>query len=125
MGAASRVRAMRGETTPSWSLAGDFVTSCNCEYFCPCVMSLGRARPTHGRCQGWFGFQIGRGRYGDFTLDSLGVTAIVSIPGPMIEGDWTLALYVDERGNEVQRDALTRIFTGKAGGPPAWLDIVF
>jgi hypothetical protein len=113
-----------GEKTPSWSLAGDFVTSCNCEYFCPCVISLGRARPTHGDCHGWFGFQIGRGRYGDLTLDSLGVAAIVSIPGPMIEGDWTVALYLDERGDEAQRDALTRIFSGKAGGPPAWLDMV-
>ena len=87
-------------------------------------MSLGRARPTYGQCHGWFGFQISRGRYGDVPLDSLGVAAIVSIPGVMIEGDWTVALYLDERGDESQRDALTRIFTGKAGGPPAWLEMV-
>jgi hypothetical protein len=107
-----------------WSLAGDFVTSCNCDYFCPCVMSLGRARPTHGQCHGWFAFQIARGRYGDVPLDSLGAAAIVSIPGPMIEGDWTVALYLDERADQPQREALERILTGKAGGPPAWLDMV-
>ncbi len=72
---------MTGPAAPSWSLAGDFVTSCNCESCCPCVMSLGRARPTHGHCHGWFAFHVARGRYGDVALDSLGAAAVVSIPG--------------------------------------------
>jgi hypothetical protein len=34
----------------------------------------------------------------------------------MQDGDWTAAFYVDERGNQAQRDALEAIFSGAAGG---------
>lgn len=36
----------------------------------------------------------------------------------MMKGNWQAALYVDERGSAVQRDALTKIFGGRAGGVP-------
>jgi hypothetical protein len=39
----------------------------------------------------------------------------------MMETKWTVALYVDERGNQDQRDALTQIFSGQAGGHLAGL----
>jgi len=31
---------------------------------------------------------------------------------------WSIVLYLDERADERQRDALTRIYTGKLGGTP-------
>ncbi len=34
----------------------------------------------------------------------------------MIDGDWTQAIYLDDRANESQRNALERVFTGGAGG---------
>jgi hypothetical protein len=34
----------------------------------------------------------------------------------MMETKWKVALYVDERANQNQRDALTQIFSGQAGG---------
>ena len=36
----------------------------------------------------------------------------------MYEGNWTQAIYVDERADEPQRRLLDDVFTGKAGG--AW-----
>jgi hypothetical protein len=35
----------------------------------------------------------------------------------MTEGNWSVALYLDERANEQQRQALEAIFTGSTGGP--------
>ena len=29
-----------------WSLKGELTLSCNCEVFCPCVLSLGKSAPT-------------------------------------------------------------------------------
>lgn len=41
--------------------------------------------------------------------------------GLMINGNWQAALYVDERADENQFDALVQIFGGKKGGHPAVL----
>ena len=38
-------------------------------------------------------------------------------PGPMGDGNWTSALYVDERANPQQREALEQILSGQMGGP--------
>jgi hypothetical protein len=45
----------------------------------------------------------------------------VNAPGLMTDGGWRVALYVDERATDAQKDALTRIFTGKVGGHPSVL----
>ena len=37
-------------------------------------------------------------------------------PGHMKDGDWKVALYVDERADEKQNQALMGIFSGQAGG---------
>jgi hypothetical protein len=36
----------------------------------------------------------------------------------MRNGNWTAAVYVDEKGTKEQQDALGNIFSGKAGGAP-------
>jgi hypothetical protein len=69
-------------TTP-WHLRGEFLISCNCDVFCPCVLSLGKARPTQGVCYSWFGFHIAAGRAGRNKLDALNVALLLEVPGPM------------------------------------------
>jgi len=73
--------------------------------------------PTEGACEVAFAFHINSGSYGNITLDGLNVAMIARTPGPMGEGNWSVALYLDERVNEQQRQALAAIFTGSAGGP--------
>ncbi len=52
----------------NWKLNGDFVLSCNCTVFCPCVISLGQHEPTEGRCQAWAGLRIDKGFHEDTDL---------------------------------------------------------
>jgi hypothetical protein len=52
-------------------------------------------------------------------LDGLNVAVIVHTPGPMADGNWTLAAYIDERANDSQTAALGAIFGGAEGGPMA------
>jgi hypothetical protein len=42
----------------------------------------------------------------------------------MTEGDWTLGLYLDDAAPDDAAAALTRIFTGQAGGSTGWLALV-
>ena len=41
--------------------------------------------------------------------------------GPMSTANWTVGLIVDGRADPAQQDALTKIFSGQAGGPLAGL----
>jgi hypothetical protein len=68
-----------------------------------------------------FAFHVDQGRFGEVSLDGLNVAMIARSPGPMADGNFTAAVYLDERADERQRDALQAIFTGSAGGPMAAL----
>jgi len=52
-------------------------------------------------------------------LDGLNVAVCASTDGPMGNGNWTGATFVDERADEKQMEAIGAIFRGGAGGPMA------
>jgi hypothetical protein len=101
--------------TTSWSLSGTYFESCNCEVGCPCVFL---SDPTEDECTALVGWHIDEGSADDVTLDGLNVALAVKSPGNMAEVPWTVGLYLDERADGKQSEALTRIFTGQAGGHP-------
>jgi hypothetical protein len=100
----------------SWRLEGVYAEACTCEAACPCIML---SDPTEGSCDALVGWHIERGHFGTISLDGLNVAVGVHTPGNMKEKNWTVALYLDERATEEQRNALTRIFAGQAGGHPS------
>jgi hypothetical protein len=106
-------------TAANWQFSGDYFENCNCDVVCPCLFSTKppfTAQPTYGACDVAFGFHIERGHYGDVSLDGLNAALMVHTPSAMAQGNWTVALYVDERADEPQRQALQAIFAGQAGG---------
>lgn len=105
-----------------WQLTGDYFENCNCDVVCPCLVSTTpplTARPTRGVCDVALVFHIDRGDYGGLSLDGLNVAIIAHTPGPMADGNWSVAAYLDERANDQQTAALGAIFTGREGGPMA------
>ena len=110
--------------TDAWTLRGELTLSCNCDVFCPCVVSLGQHEPTEGYCQTWAGIRIDDGRFEDVDLSGLKVGLIADIPGPLSRGNWTAGLFVDERASIHAVKALTKIFTGRAGGSTSLLKIL-
>jgi hypothetical protein len=108
----------------NWKLKGDFVLSCNCTVFCPCVISLGQHEPTEGYCQAWAGIHIDEGHHEDTDISGINIGLLLDIPGRLARGNWTAALYVDDRASIYAVKALTRIFTGKAGGSTGLLKIL-
>jgi hypothetical protein len=107
-----------------WSIKGEFVLSCSCEVFCPCVISLGNHLPTEGHCQTWAALRIDDGRFGDTDLAGVKAGLMIEIPGLMSRGNWTAALFVDEKASIYAVKALTRIFMGKVGGSTHLLSIL-
>jgi hypothetical protein len=98
---------------PAWKIAGSYFEACNCEVACPCVFT---SPPTSGECTLLVAWHIEAGRFGDLELDGLNAVLAVHAPGHMLQVKWRVALYVDGRANQSQRDALTQIFSGQAGG---------
>jgi len=107
-----------------WKLQGELVLSCNCTIFCPCVLSLGDAPPTEGYCQTWAGIRIDQGHFDDVDLAGINVGLVMEMPGPLSRGNWEAGLFVDERASVYAVKALTRIFTGRAGGSTHLLSIL-
>ena len=101
-----------------WEVSGTYFETCNCDAACPCVFL---SPPTTGDCTVLIGWHIDQGQFGETPLQGLNVVMVVHSPGNMVEVKWQVALYLDERADEQQRDALTRIFSGQAGGHPAVL----
>ena len=101
-----------------WQAKGDYFETCNCQTLCPCIFL---SPPTEGICTVLVGWHIESGQFGSASLDGLNVAAFFFTPGPMHEGNWSAAPYLDSRASAEQSDALTKIFSGQAGGEPAVL----
>ncbi|MBI4637959.1 MAG: DUF1326 domain-containing protein [Candidatus Rokubacteria bacterium] len=109
-----------------WSLRGEYVENCNCDLFCPCLLGprdpvrgLPMAPPSAGHCDLPAVFHVERGAFDGVALDGLTVVLAIRTRGRMSDGDWRAAPYLPQEATPDQRQALTRIFLGQAGGPMA------
>jgi hypothetical protein len=105
----------------TWQIQGQYLETCNCAFVCPCIVTNLTARPTEGGCKAVMGMLIEKGEKDGVRLDGLGFAVVMSSPGPMVDGDMTVGLIVDERADQQQTDAIAAISTGAAGGPMAVL----
>lgn len=103
----------------AWSISGEFVEACSCEFLCPCISSNASAPASEDFCRFAMTYRIDDGRFG--TLDLTGVTfALVGeSKAVMAKGDWIMGVIVDERASSAQADAVAQIASGQAGGPMA------
>lgn len=91
---------------------------------CPCVPTNLAGTPTKGWCDFAMVFNIENGNSDGVKLDGLTFAVIGHAPEAMGKGNWSVGLIVDERASEPQKQAITTIASGQAGGPPAILTAV-
>ena len=106
----------------NWRIKGRELANCNCDYGCPCQFN---ALPTHGNCEAVVGYEIDEGHFGDVKLDGLRAASVYYWPGPVHEGNGRMQLIIDERANDQQRDALTKIMQGEETEPMATMWAVY
>jgi hypothetical protein len=111
-----RRRAM--DAIPQWHLKGDWFDVCKCDIPCPCEFAQA---PSGNECNGVMVWHIREGQYGSVPLAGFSLLALCAFQGNAWAGETkaTLGLYIDERTDEQQREALQLIFGGEAGGWPA------
>jgi hypothetical protein len=112
----------------AYRIRGSYLEACNCEAICPC-RTIDRARggrSTYGICLGALSWAIDEGAADGLDLAGLGAVLAARYSDDEEGSPWAFVLYVDERGDEAQREALAEIFLGRRGGsvldhfPWAW-----
>lgn len=105
----------------AWELAGEYFENCNCDILCPCITSSMQGPADYDRCLVPLICHIDRGAADGVSLDGLNFVMVVDAPPVMGSGGWRVALYIDERADEAQRDGLLNVLSGQLGGPPEML----
>jgi hypothetical protein len=101
---------------PKWDVKGDWFDTCKCNIPCPCYFAQS---PTYGDCEGILAWHIRDGHYGRVPLAGLNVMALGAFEGNIWAGaKASMGIFIDERADDRQREALQMIFGGRAGGWP-------
>ena len=105
---------MATKNSLDWKLQGDYFEGCNCDSICPCIFLLD---PDKGYCNAMVAWHIEKGHYAQTQLDGLNAVAVFVAPGNMFTGPkMKAAFYLDQRADQEQVVALSKIFSGQSGG---------
>lgn len=99
---------------PRWTLKGTALISCNCDYGCPCNFN---ALPSRGKCEGGWTWHVERGSFDDVPLDGLNFSVFAKWPRAIHDGNGEAVVFLDERADARQREAIETLVAGKTGGP--------
>lgn len=105
----------------AWQLTGEYFENCSCDILCPCITSSMQGPADTERCLVPLVCHVREGSSDGVSLDDLSFIMVVDAPAVMGEGGWRVALYLDERADKSQQEALGAILSGQQGGPPEML----
>ena len=105
----------------AWQLTGEYFENCSCDVLCPCITSSLQGPADTERCLVPLICHVREGSLDGVSLADLSFIMVVDSPAVMSEGGWRVALYLDERADQAQQEALSSILSGQLGGPPEML----
>jgi len=100
----------------SYHLEGRLLEVCNCRVLCPCWIG---EDPDNGTCDTIVAWRIDTGTVDGVDVGGNTIAAVAHVPGSILQGNWTAAIYVDDHASKAQEAALLEVYTGQAGGPVA------
>ena len=96
-----------------FSVKGDYFETCSCDVSCPCIW-LGPA--TQDACDVLLAWHVTEGQKDGVDISGMNAVMAVRTPKRMTDGNWKVALYLDDRATPEQSEALGAVFSGAAGG---------
>jgi hypothetical protein len=100
----------------AYHLEGRLLEVCDCNVLCPCWIG---EDPDNGTCDAVTAYQVDKGTVDGVDVSGLALTLLPHIPGNILQGNWKVAVFVDDAATDEQQEALLNVFTGKLGGPLA------
>jgi hypothetical protein len=102
----------------AYHLEGRLLEVCNCRVLCPCWIG---EDPDFGTCDTIVAWHFDKGTINGVDVSDRTIAMIAHVPGNILEGNWTAAVYLDERVSPQQEQAILGVYTGQLGGPVAEL----
>ncbi|MDR7270224.1 hypothetical protein J2X20_002882 [Pelomonas saccharophila] len=99
-----------------YHLEGRLLEVCNCKVLCPCWIG---EDPDNGTCDTIVSWRIDKGVIEGTDVSGLTIAAVAHVPGNILQGNWTAAIFVDAKASAAQEQALLKVYIGQAGGPVA------
>jgi hypothetical protein len=75
--------------------------------------------PDGGTCDGTLAWHIDKGTVNNVDVAGRTIVILGHIPGNILQGNWNVRIYVDDKASAAQKDALLNVWSGKLGGPVA------
>ena len=98
----------------AYELEGSLLEVCTCKTLCPCWVG---EDPDGGVCEGVLTWHVDRGHVNGTDVSGRTIALLAHIPGNILEGNWRVVVYVDDKASDDQQQALLDVWTGKLGGP--------
>src|SRR5665811_1425270 len=87
----------------SFLVKGDYFETCSCDVSCPCIW----LQPaTQDACDLLLAWHVTKGQKDGVDLSDLNAVMAVNTPKSMTDGNWKVALYLDDRATPEQSGAL-------------------
>lgn len=102
----------------AYHLEGRLLEVCNCRVLCPCWIG---EDPDFGTCDTIVAWHFDKGSINGIDVAGRTIAMIAHVPGNILQGNWTAAVYLDEQVTAQQEQAILGVYTGQLGGPVAEL----
>ncbi len=98
----------------SYRLEGSILEVCNCNVLCPCWVG---EDPDYGICQSILAYNYEQGQINGVDVTGLTFAFAAHIPGNVLDGNFRVVYFIDDRATPAQETALRDLYSGKLGGP--------
>jgi hypothetical protein len=102
----------------AYHLEGRLLEVCDCRVLCPCWIG---EDPDNGTCDSVLAYHFDAGTIDGVDVTGRTIAMVAHIPGNVLQGNFRIALYLDEGTSNAQQEALLNVYSGKLGGPVAEL----
>ena len=102
----------------AYHLEGRLLEVCDCRVLCPCWIG---EDPDNGTCDSVLAYHFDAGTIDGVRVAGRTIAMVSHIPGNVLNGNFRVALYLDEGTSDPQQEALLNVYGGKLGGPVAEL----
>ena len=100
----------------AYQLEGRLLEVCDCNVLCPCWIG---EDADNGTCDTVLAYRIDKGKIDGTDVSGLTIGLLAHIPGNILQGNWRMAVFVDDKASPQQQEAMLNAWTGKLGGPLA------
>lgn len=102
-----------------WSVKGEYMEACSCDFLCPCISKNMTTPATHDFCKVALAFDIESGSFGKTSLDGVRFVMFAQSEAVMGTGNWIGGLVIDSSASDEQAAAVGAIASAEGNGPLA------